>query len=523
MKSPLSAVLAAHLLLCAQMALAEAGRFQFVAGEVRIVQADGRARAAQKGQAVDEGDSVVTGTNGTAQLLMADEGVIAVRPDSTLKVELYRFQGREDGTERSILSLIKGGFRTLTGIIGRANKRNYLVRTPTATIGIRGTDHEPVYIPPEGWPSAPDGAPGTYNLVNAGETYIETEGGRIELSANQVGFAPPDPKAPPTRLRTIPGFLRATPAPQGRAEGRGLREQAPADVRREIAEARRTDDKRFLGAIALTILQRDDRPLQAPVSADGTFDFNRILDNLHPAPEGVAIAGGDKSGEILGSGAGVVGPGDMKVMLDAAGHPVLISDTTTGFRYARSGAPVIHAGGTTIIDPNDGSPVAVDVRWGIYAGGTIIDSMGTRAVDYFHFMGAPGTPPAVAAGLTGTYTFEAGGNVVTELGVGTPAYNAAQTKVTLAMEGKITGYQVSLSDDGFGRTWQATCVSCANGIPVKDFAKNNIPLVGVSSSGGVAGHASGYPIGPTGQGIISSFDLHSIDGKGVTGSFVGRK
>ena len=38
--------------------------------------------------------------------------------------------------------LLKGGFRTVTGLIGKTDRAQYRVSTQTATIGIRGTDYE---------------------------------------------------------------------------------------------------------------------------------------------------------------------------------------------------------------------------------------------------------------------------------------------------------------------------------------------------------------------------------------------
>lgn len=41
---------------------------------------------------------------------------------------------------RSVLRLVKGGLRAVTGLIGRETRTQYQVLTPVATIGIRGTD-----------------------------------------------------------------------------------------------------------------------------------------------------------------------------------------------------------------------------------------------------------------------------------------------------------------------------------------------------------------------------------------------
>ena len=124
---------------------AEIGTVQFTIGDVRLQTARGAVQAA-KGTPINEGDTIVVGS-GTAHLKMVDGGIIALRPDTQMKFDQYKWNGREDGSENGLLSLAKGGFRTITGAIGRANKENLKIITPTATVGIRGTDHEVVYVP----------------------------------------------------------------------------------------------------------------------------------------------------------------------------------------------------------------------------------------------------------------------------------------------------------------------------------------------------------------------------------------
>ena len=45
------------------------------------------------------------------------------------------------GASHAFFSLLKGGFRTVSGLIGKINHEDYSVATPVATIGIRGTDY----------------------------------------------------------------------------------------------------------------------------------------------------------------------------------------------------------------------------------------------------------------------------------------------------------------------------------------------------------------------------------------------
>lgn len=190
--------------------LANIGTVQFSAGDVKIRDKAGALRDAKKGDTLNEGDTVLTGNGASAQLKMSDGGILAVRPQSELRIDQYKYSGREDGTENAFMSLVKGGFRTITGVIGRTNKDNYKIGTLTATIGIRGTDHEPFFIPPvpAGAPQPPT-PPGTYDKVNVGVAFIATPQGSVNIAQNQVGFAAPN--QPPQLLPVMPDIFKATP------------------------------------------------------------------------------------------------------------------------------------------------------------------------------------------------------------------------------------------------------------------------------------------------------------------------
>lgn len=183
-----AAALATCLLLGQAAYAGVAGHVQFVNGDVQITNTAGQARTMQKGDAVHESDTVATEKNGSAQIKMRDGGLIAVRPDSQLKFDSFVFMGKEDGKDRSFFSLMKGGFRAITGLIGQRNKSNYRVVTAAATIGIRGTDHE-IYVVAPGSELAARVPVGTYNKVNTGGTTLTTNKGAVNIQPNQMGFA----------------------------------------------------------------------------------------------------------------------------------------------------------------------------------------------------------------------------------------------------------------------------------------------------------------------------------------------
>ncbi len=186
-----------------------AGRVQFVAGEVRVIDEKGKEHALRKGEEVSEGDTLRSAANGSAQLKMIDGALVALRPGTELKVIDYVFSDEDGGKEKASFSLVKGGLRAVTGLIGRVNKDRYKIETPTAVIGIRGTDHEPVVV----LPSTAGVAPGTYDKVNVGATTLTNQAGTAVVAANQVGFAA-SPTNQPVILPKVPDFYRATPAPK---------------------------------------------------------------------------------------------------------------------------------------------------------------------------------------------------------------------------------------------------------------------------------------------------------------------
>jgi hypothetical protein len=164
---------------------AVAGQVQFTNGKVQITSTAGVTKPLQKGDTVNEGDAVITALASSAQIKMKDGGFVAVRSDTRLKFDKFVFNGKQDGSELSYFSLIKGGFRAVTGLIGQTHKQNYKITTTTATIGIRGTDHE-TFVVPEGNALAPAGA---YSKVNVGETTMTTNRGTVNVLPNQMGYS----------------------------------------------------------------------------------------------------------------------------------------------------------------------------------------------------------------------------------------------------------------------------------------------------------------------------------------------
>jgi hypothetical protein len=178
-----------------------AGRISFVAGSVTIVPAQGAERPARLNDPVRAGETIVAGKDGELHVLMLDEAVLAIRPGTQLQISEYIADGSDK--DRAYFRLLKGTFRSISGWIAKFQPQNYTVRTKTATIGVRGTDHEPAYV--EGGSGAEEG---TYDKVNIGATFIENQDGRVNVDANGIGFS--GGRGKPRLLAHVPEIFKRT-------------------------------------------------------------------------------------------------------------------------------------------------------------------------------------------------------------------------------------------------------------------------------------------------------------------------
>lgn len=170
------------------LAAEDAGRVMFVAGKAMIVDATGQERVARKGAVLKQGDRLVTSDKGMIQVKMRDQGVMAIRPDTDLKLNNLLPPSKSEGQSQALL-LTRGGVRVLTGSAN--NKLGYLIKTAATSLKLREGDTEALVIPPL-TPAAGKIAAtpaGTYNRVNSGTgTFQVATGTALTLAPNQVSY-----------------------------------------------------------------------------------------------------------------------------------------------------------------------------------------------------------------------------------------------------------------------------------------------------------------------------------------------
>lgn len=119
--------------------LRTAGQVVWVKGSVRAIYPDQAARILARGALIYEKDTIVTDTESTGEIAFTDNSIVSLRPSSTIVIEQYKFDQAKPSSGRYIMNLLEGGFRTITGFVAKAQPENYQVKTPVATIGVRGT------------------------------------------------------------------------------------------------------------------------------------------------------------------------------------------------------------------------------------------------------------------------------------------------------------------------------------------------------------------------------------------------
>lgn len=164
-------------------------------GEVKAGTSGSAERSLQVGDRVFIGEKVTAAATSEAVLRTLDAGMVAVRPGAEFIVQGFTAKG--DKSDNMALKLLTGSLRVITGWIGRSNPSAHRIITPSATIGIRGTDHEPFVLTSD-IPTADAGNPyraGTYDKVNRGGTTLTASGKGLDIDPGKVGFVRADAKA----------------------------------------------------------------------------------------------------------------------------------------------------------------------------------------------------------------------------------------------------------------------------------------------------------------------------------------
>jgi hypothetical protein len=182
-------------LLLPALAWAEGvGTITHLGGIVRATHADGTSKLLSVKSEIMEGDTLQTEQDTFVRIKFVDGGEVVLRPETVFKVDAYVYKpdASEQRKDNILLNLVKGGMRSVTGLLGKRSPDAFKMKTEAATVGIRGTHfgalwchndcaHIPTIFghPPEN---------GLHTDTAQGRTIIINAAGRIEVPAGSFSF-----------------------------------------------------------------------------------------------------------------------------------------------------------------------------------------------------------------------------------------------------------------------------------------------------------------------------------------------
>ena len=187
---PLLIAVTSLALMAAGSAFAtSAGEISNLSGTLSVKRADGSTKLLAVKSEVQPGDTLATEAGTYARVKFIDGGEVVLRPGTQMKVDNYSYDAAKPKDDSQLISLLKGGMRFLTGALGHRSKDRVSYDTPTATIGIRGT---------EGGIQLNDD--NSLNVdVGSGAVVVKNAGGELEVSVGQFAFVKSG-DAPPTLI-----------------------------------------------------------------------------------------------------------------------------------------------------------------------------------------------------------------------------------------------------------------------------------------------------------------------------------
>jgi len=149
------------------------------------------------------GDKVVTGEFGFVRLIMIDDAVLDLSCFSIMVIEQYALKA---GNRRSILNLLQGSLKKITGNIGKMADDIYELKTPLASVGVRGTEYALRVFQNKGCGGTLDADDGFYLEVIKGLVTVHNEAGAQVIAKGETAIVPL-PAAKPQKQEVKSGII----------------------------------------------------------------------------------------------------------------------------------------------------------------------------------------------------------------------------------------------------------------------------------------------------------------------------
>lgn len=481
---------------------------------------NGSIRTLKRGSYISEGDVVNSGVTSKSQLRMVDGALIVLRQNSEMHFEEYRFDEKDKSAGSSIFSLIKGGFKTISGLIGKQNKKSYKVKTAFTTIGIRGTNYGITICDQGNCDDGENGAlnDGLYASVIDGEISSENEAG-LYIYSNDEYFYVASKSSEPESLLKAPGVIFD-----------------PNTV--EVSTEEMDANNEYAALLTDTTLDTN-AAIQTNVNTQNIATFNGTS-----TPAFVAVSDISSNAQTVTSNLG-----DAMMFSFFQGSPgaltpvsqTLVDDGTSTNQFAINAIaaengtliPVasnmspgvsLYIANATATDTGSMNIAGTDLSWGRWSGnqyettdaGTVTNHEGS-----LHYAVIDGglTTPAQISSMTGTFSYTTvGGTNATDFN-GNVASNVADVAMTVdfglqnidsfSVATNVAGidYQAELT----GPTTITTAIS--NGMSLTGNAVGTCPTCGGLANLGFVGSQA--------EGAVSTYNIaNATSGTAVTGTAI---
>ncbi len=187
----------------------------FTRGSLKAIGFDEETRELKGRASIFEGDTLITGNKSYAVVVFRDKSRVTLQSNTRFRIDEMRFDEKKPEKSSSLFSLLKGGLRAVTGLMGKLNPSGYRMRTAIATIGIRGTGYD---LSCSGSCAVDNSVPTDIDLPNGPGLYSSVWDGAISMDGQPVGLNQAAHKGnkqtPPKILKKIPLFFKNNPAPK---------------------------------------------------------------------------------------------------------------------------------------------------------------------------------------------------------------------------------------------------------------------------------------------------------------------
>lgn len=495
------------------------GKIILAVGDVTATALNGDERKLKRRSKIFSGDTLSIKSGARCQIRFSDKSLVALTENSIFRVDEYSFNQNKNTQEKAIYSLLKGGLRSISGAIGKKNHDDYLLNTPVATIGIRGTVFNIGLI-------NKNDVQNLYGTVDSGAIVIKNEQGSLPIQTGQNFLVPKN--QPPRLIISLP--LSFPSNSEQKEADESSEDDNPGTSDEDSSSAGKQESQTSEQGDDLTefsVSEGGDELISDSAGVpDGTVPYTSIT-----SPDPTTTPTSDiitTTGTIAPFGAAIGfaltgmtpdGVGDKNIVFYNKGTDEVYIDMmggvgnipVAGAFYQDDCNPCAFIAATGSLNSTYvGGDGTLGVNWGRWSDDYVITENGipTTNMGDFHYIYSPNvTPDTVLQSLTGTsYYYQiAGGTQPTDQNGATGTLTTLSIDINFSTQ-VVENINMGLSTPSTG-TIDVSAIAPLS-IPISDLSNGGIALEsanGFNVTTGYVGHINGTLIGPSAEGLMTTY------------------